>query len=178
MIGNQLTFHWSRLARPRLAGLTDDEYLWEPVPDCWSLRQRPPSPDGQDTGLGLDSDAYGSALDPVTTIAWRLAHVIVDVLAARTHRLFGGPFIDRATFGFPATAQAALAQLDDAYRLWSEGVNDITEENLTQPCGLEEPYFQNEPVAALLLHVNREVLCHCAEAGLLRDLYARQNTST
>src|SRR6266511_4211947 len=24
----------------RLAGLTDEEYLWEPAPSCWSLRPR------------------------------------------------------------------------------------------------------------------------------------------
>jgi hypothetical protein len=28
----QLTFHWESQARPRLEGLTDDEYLWEPDP--------------------------------------------------------------------------------------------------------------------------------------------------
>ena len=28
----QLTWHWDNHARPRLNGLTDDEYLWEPVP--------------------------------------------------------------------------------------------------------------------------------------------------
>ena len=29
---------WARLTS-RLAGLTDEEYFWEPVPGCWSLRQ-------------------------------------------------------------------------------------------------------------------------------------------
>lgn len=24
--------------RPRLTGMTDDEYFWEPVAGCWSLR--------------------------------------------------------------------------------------------------------------------------------------------
>lgn len=28
------------MAEVRLAGLTDEEYLWEPVPGCWSLRRR------------------------------------------------------------------------------------------------------------------------------------------
>ncbi|MER6694316.1 DinB family protein [Streptomyces minutiscleroticus] len=28
------------MARVRLAGLGDEEYLWEPVPGCWSLRRR------------------------------------------------------------------------------------------------------------------------------------------
>jgi hypothetical protein len=25
--------------RQRLAGLTDDEYLWEPVPGCWTIHR-------------------------------------------------------------------------------------------------------------------------------------------
>nr|WSY54539.1 DinB family protein [Streptomyces sp. NBC_00886] len=28
------------MAQVRLTGLGDEEYLWEPVPDCWSLRRR------------------------------------------------------------------------------------------------------------------------------------------
>lgn len=28
------------MAQVRLIGLTDEEYLWEPVPDCWTLRRR------------------------------------------------------------------------------------------------------------------------------------------
>ncbi|MEU6356240.1 DinB family protein [Streptomyces sp. NPDC047072] len=28
------------MAQVRLRGLTDEEYLWEPVPGCWSLRRR------------------------------------------------------------------------------------------------------------------------------------------
>jgi hypothetical protein len=28
--------------RGRLEGRTDDEYLWEPVPGCWSVHRDPP----------------------------------------------------------------------------------------------------------------------------------------
>lgn len=28
------------MARARLAGLGDEEYLWEPAPGCWSIRPR------------------------------------------------------------------------------------------------------------------------------------------
>ena len=177
VIGDQLSFHWLRLGRPRLEGLTDDEYFWEPVSDCWTLRRRPPAPDSSDPGMGIDADARDSSIDPVTTIAWRLGHLIVDVLGARTHRVFDGPATERSTYLFPETAQTALTQLDDAYLRWSDGVAHVTEDELAHPCGPEEPYFQGQPLATLLLHVNREVLCHCAEAGLLRDLYARRQRS-
>ena len=37
---DQLDHHWQHQLRPRLEGLTDAEYLWEPVAGCWSLRPR------------------------------------------------------------------------------------------------------------------------------------------
>jgi hypothetical protein len=37
---DQLDWHWQFIARPRLNSLTDDEYFWEPVADCWSIRPR------------------------------------------------------------------------------------------------------------------------------------------
>jgi hypothetical protein len=36
----QLTYHWDMQVRPRLDGLTDEEYHWEPAPGCWSLHKR------------------------------------------------------------------------------------------------------------------------------------------
>jgi hypothetical protein len=43
---------WDRL-RSRLAGLADDEYFWEPVAGCWSLRQ------GDDGRWRLDGGGAG-----------------------------------------------------------------------------------------------------------------------
>ena len=41
LIVGQLEFYWDVHLRPRLDGLTDEEYLWEPVKDAWNLRRRP-----------------------------------------------------------------------------------------------------------------------------------------
>jgi hypothetical protein len=70
----QLEFYWSYHLRPGLRGLTDDEYFWEPVPDCWSIRQ---TPDGT---WGIDWAWPTPDPPPVTTIAWRLAHIGVQAL--------------------------------------------------------------------------------------------------
>jgi hypothetical protein len=37
---DQLESHWRHRLRPRLDGLTDDEYFWQPVPDCWTISRR------------------------------------------------------------------------------------------------------------------------------------------
>jgi hypothetical protein len=34
----QLDWYWREMLRPRLEGLTDAEFAWEPVPGCWSVR--------------------------------------------------------------------------------------------------------------------------------------------
>ena len=44
-------------------------------------------------------------------------------------------------------------------------------QGLQAPCG--EPGFEQDPMAALVLHINREVIHHGAEISLLRDLFSR-----
>ncbi len=39
-LADQLGGHWHHQLRPRLAGLTDEEYLWEPVAGSWNVRPR------------------------------------------------------------------------------------------------------------------------------------------
>ena len=105
-LADQLDFHWTNQLRPRLDGLTDDEYFWRPVPNCWTVH-----PDGS-----IDFDVSRQPTPaPFTTIAWRLAHVIVGVLAMRNHSHFGGPPADYQSWPYATDAATALRQLDDAY---------------------------------------------------------------
>src|SRR4051794_31393172 len=78
----QAELWWSTNFRPRLDRLTDDEFLWEPAADCWTLHPT-------DTG-GVTSDFAWPppSPSPVTTIAWRLCHVGVGCLANRTSVLY------------------------------------------------------------------------------------------
>ena len=39
LLVGQLEDCWDVHLRPRLDGLTDEEYFWEPVDGCWSLRR-------------------------------------------------------------------------------------------------------------------------------------------
>lgn len=170
---DQLDFVWVRQARPRLEGLSDEEYFWEPVQDCWSLHPDPNASGEHAGGLIMDSQRSGSALDPVTTIAWRMGHIIAHILKPRTYGIFGDAGAYRDDHVFAGTAAAALDQLDEAYLGWKTGFASLTDHHLAEPIGPEEHYFEGQPMAALILHVNREVLSHIAEVALLRDLYAR-----
>ncbi len=170
----QLEWHWNAQLRPRLGGLTDDEYFWEPVPNCWNVRPRGTGSAAVAAGRGdhtIDFDFSAPDPAPVTTIAWRLAHLIVGVFGMRVARHFGGPAMDYENFDYAGTADAALAQLDETYAAWVAGVRTWSTEQLAAPCG--EPGYEDFPCAALVLHINREAIHHGAEIALLRDLHIR-----
>ena len=158
---DQLDWHWSHQLRPRLDGLTDDEYFWTPVPGAWTVH-----PDG-----GVDFSYPPPQPEPFTTIAWRLAHVIVGVLAMRAHWHFGGPAADYESWHYATDAGTALRQLDDAYQRWNDGVRGLDDADLARPIGAAEGPWAEHPMTDLILHINREVIHHGAEIALLRDLY-------
>lgn len=160
-LADQLDFHWSHQLRPRLGGLTDDEYFWQPVPDCWTVH-----PSGS-----VDFSFPEPEPAPFTTIAWRMAHIIVGVLAMRSHSHFGGPAADYQSWPYATDAATALAQLDAEYQRWTAGVRSLSSADLERPCGPAEGPYADHPMSVLVLHINREVIHHGAEIAMLRDLY-------
>jgi hypothetical protein len=173
-LADQLDWHWQNQLRPRLDGLTDEEYFWEPVPGCWSIRKRGTSTAQITAGTGEYVIEFANPEPkppPVTTIAWRLAHIVVGVIGARNESHFDGPPIGYQTFDYPGTAAQALSKLDEVYEAWINGVRSLGAEGLARPCGPAEGPFADYPLAALVLHINREALHHGAEIALLRDLY-------
>ncbi|MFB9719683.1 DinB family protein [Planobispora longispora] len=179
LLTEQLDWHWENHLRPGLDGLTDDEYFWEPVDGCWSVRPRGAA--GAPIAAGSGDLVIEFAIPepdpaPVTTIAWRLGHLIVGVLGGRAGSHFGAPAVDYRSFAYAGTAEEALRQLDGAYAAWRDGARGLGAEGLARPCGPAEGPYAEEPMAALVLHINREVLHHGAEILLLRDLYRDRRT--
>lgn len=162
---DQLDWHWTNHLRPRLEGLTDEEYFWEPVAGCWNLH---PQPDGTVTADYTDPEPEPA---PFTTIAWRLAHIGSGVLGERASNHFGDGSFDSDTLSWPGTASQGLAFVDEQYANWTAGVRSLDADGLARPCGPAEGPFADYPFAALILHINREVIHHGAEVACLRDLY-------
>jgi hypothetical protein len=176
LLVEQVTWHWTTNLRPRFDGLTDGEYFWEPVEGCWSIRPQGGSSAPLQWGTGpyrLDFARPEPVPPPVTTIAWRLGHIITGVFGYRNAAHFGGPATDATTFGYAGSATDALGQLDEGYARWVDGVRSLRADGLSRPCGPAEGPFAEFPLAALVLHINREILHHGAEIALLRDLYLR-----
>jgi hypothetical protein len=175
----QLDWHWHEHLRPRLDGLTDDEYLWEPVPGCWSLRPRDEAITPMAAGAGevVADFAYPEPVPaPFTTIAWRMAHVAIGVLGMRAANHFGDGGVDYQTTRWSLTAAGGLDLLDHHYDAWISGVRGLGEDGLARPCGPAEGPFSEYSMAALVLHINRETIHHGAELTLLRDLYTHSPT--
>ncbi|GAA3733946.1 hypothetical protein HDA32_003789 [Spinactinospora alkalitolerans] len=168
----QLEFYWETSMWPRLRGLDDEEFFWEPVEHCWSVRRRP------DGSFTVDGEWPEPAPPPVTTIAWRLGHIIVDVLETRVNHHFGDRSMTVRSAVWPSSAQEALIRLHDAYEQWRTGVAALDAEALAAPVGAAEPPEWAEfPFAMLALHINREFIHHSAEVALLRDLYRAKGGS-
>lgn len=165
--------------RRRLDGLTDDEYFFEPAPDCWSVRPRGTGTAPVQGGAGamtIDFAFPEPDPPPFTTIAWRLGHVIVGVLAMRNASHFGRTPTDYMSFEYAATADDALAQLDAELATWIAGVESLGEDGLAQPCGEAEGPYAEYPMGTLVLHIHRELIHHLSEVSLLRDLYLHTRT--
>jgi hypothetical protein len=176
----QWEFHWTRQLRPRLHGLTDDEYFWSPVPDAWNVRPRGTSTAPVQAGAGdftIDFALPEPVPAPFTTIAWRLGHVIVGVLAARNAAHFGAPAASYETWEYAGDAATALDQLEAQIDTWLAGVSGLGPAALREPIGAKEP-FPELPMADLVLHIHRELIHHGAEIALLRDLWAHRNDSS
>jgi hypothetical protein len=161
----QLDWYWREAFRPRLDGLTDAEFAWEPAPGCWAVR---PTGDGR---YLPDWKWPPPEPPPVTTIGWRLCHIGGPVLGLRASSHFGDGSVTLETLDWPGTAAAGIAFVERGYAAWRAGVVALGEAGLGRAVGPAEGPYSASPFAVLVLHINREVIHHGAEVALLRDLY-------
>lgn len=158
----------------RIAGLTDDELLWRPVRDCLTVQELDGRwvPDAPPTGLRHFDGTPG----PVSTIGWRLAHVVCDVLGSRRNPQWLG-VMDApdspapSTPSLPLGADAAVAALHEVHAWWSAIIASCDDDHLMRPLGEVAGPFDG-PRVGFLAYINMELAHHSAEIGLLRDLWS------
>ncbi|MFI7617177.1 DinB family protein [Nonomuraea terrae] len=156
----------------RLEGLTDAEYLWEPVGDCISLR---PGDDGVFRVDAVFPETSPGVPGPVTTIAWRIWHI--GNLCLRGYVIYF--FDDAPEFGerdeWPGTAKEGIEALAEDWEHFISRLAALGDERLLAPIGMGP--VENDRTYTYLklaLHALVEVSHHGGEIGLLRDLYIRQ----
>ena len=166
----QLEFYWDYYFTRHLPGLTDEEFFWEPVANCWTVH-----PNGDGTfSVDLQTSPEPDPA-PFTTIAWRMTH-LMQIFGERASRQFGDGTFDRTTMYVPGTANEALAELTRQHDLWLDGLRALNPDDIARPTGPTEGPYQNDPLAALVLHITREVIHHASEVCVLRDLYRNRAT--
>ncbi|AHI01826.1 DinB family protein [Kutzneria viridogrisea] len=169
-VSAQLTWYWDHVFRPSLEGLTDEEYLWEPVGNCWTVR---PAGNG---AFRCDWSWPTPTPPPFTTIAWRLCHLGANVMGIRANQHFGDGALTIEGIRWPGRAKDAVDFVEQAYRDWTSGVAALDEAGLARRSGYYEGPFSDQPLATLVLHVNREVVHHAAGIAQLRELYRDRRT--
>jgi hypothetical protein len=172
--------------------LTDEEFFWEPVPGCWSVRRRDecatPTPFGDgDWVADFDADlveraSRGEAVEPLTTVAWLLWHVgsmpgrlvELDILAGTrpTESGWTSPYLtDHPVF---TSADEAVQTMRTGWRALDRELQAATDDQLEQQTrfwgypgypGAPAPAYQ---VIALLLN---EISHHGTQVCVIRDLY-------
>lgn len=164
---DSLDYVWGRV-RARFEGISQDEYLWEPVPDCWTVR-----PDGAG-GWQVDRAWPEPEPAPVTTIAWRLWHIASDCVAGYTKGGLGPWPLEVDEKGWYGDVGDALRATDTAWTAFREGLGALGEEGMWRPLGERWGPYAADPWAGLVLHAQDEISHHGAEVALLRDLYAHR----
>lgn len=163
----------------RVGPMTDEEYFWEPVPDCWSVRRRTAGP-GPRATLLVGTGEWGRDFapsphpepPPFTTIAWRLDH-LTEMMTLRADHTAGTHTLTRDDHRAAASAAEAVTAFDAAAAAWREallGLDDTaldTVGHCTYPHGSDP----DDPMIDIVWWVNQELLHHGAEIALLRDLH-------
>ncbi|WP_406449384.1 DinB family protein [Streptomyces sp. NBC_01622] len=163
----------------RVGPMTDEEYFWEPVPGCWSVRRRADGPGARATVLvgqgdwGRDSAAYPHPWPPpFTTLAWRLSH-LAELLTLRADHTAGSHTLTRDDYRVSGDAAGAVAAFDSGADAWRKALRSVDDAALDTVGYCTYPHGSDaeEPFIDIVWWVNQEVLHHGAEIAMLRDLY-------
>ena len=168
LIETRLRYAFTR-TRTIIEGLTDDEFFWEPVERCWSIRPHAEITQGWGAGDWRCEDAWPAPEPPpLTTIGWRVVH-----LAAWTDIYRSFAFEDGTEsllrMDVPGTAAAAVAWLELAQDRFVDVVAQLA------PTAFDEPrpahWGEHVPLSVLVGLIEFEYTHHGAEISLLRDLH-------
>ena len=160
--------HITSVLFERLDGLTDDELLWEPGTQVWTVRLV----DGRPTPDVEGWPPTGEAAPP-RTLAWTLGHLGAG-LFSRADWLVGSHSVLDGDLVWPMTATESVAFARRGVQAWRDGLAQMTDEDLdtvgrsAYPHGLDPQL----PLIEIVWWISKELVFHAAEAWYVRDLYA------
>jgi len=149
--------------RRRLDGLSDEEFFWEPVPGCWTVR---PLPDGRWT---VDYEQPDPVPPPFTTIGWRLVHVAGCKIMYHEYA-FGPARLTWDEVDLPHTAATAIAQLEEGQALLRADLDSLADDAALDELRLTN-WGERWPTWQIFWIMTFHDLHHGGEIACLRDLY-------
>jgi hypothetical protein len=169
---------WHRL-HDRVRGLTDDEYLWEPVAGADYLTVRAVG----DGTFRADNDGRPQFPPPdpapLTTIAWRLAHVITLLSSDRNGTWLGlDTQPDAEVPPNAGSASDAIIDLARSYTVFRRYLGLVPPAALSELMGPIAGPYADATRLGFVLHQLDELVHHGAEIALLRDLYRASGKSS
>ncbi len=152
----------------RLADLSDEEFLWEPAEEVWTVRlvDGKPKPD-------VESWAPDAAGAPPRTLAWSIGH-LGDGAMTRADWLVGSHSIKDGDLVWPMTAAEGIEFARAGLQAWRDGLATMTDDDLdtvgrsAYPGGMDPEL----PLIEIVWWVSKELLFHTGEIWFVRDLYA------
>jgi len=152
---------WQTL-RGRLDGLADEEFFWQPVPNCWTVHP--------DEGGRWIVDYATPAPDPppFTTIAWRLVHLAACKIMYYEYA-FGPGQLTWDDLEIPHTAADAIAWLEEGQARLRGALDGLSDSDLAEMRSTN--WGELWPTWRIFWVMIAHDLGHGAEIGCLRDLY-------
>jgi DinB superfamily len=158
------------LLRDRLEGLSDEEYLWEPVPGAWTLHRRP------DGSWDYDYEEPDPEPAPFTTIGWRLHHVASCKVMYHEYA-FGPRRRTWWTLENPGERGPMMQWLEEGQRLLASDLRSLDDDD-----ELDAPRLTNWgeewPTWKIFWTMIHHDAHHGAEIACLRDLYRWTHSSS
>ena len=154
--------------RDRLEALTEEEFLWQPIPGAWTIYEVRP---GHWTYHYEIPDPVPA---PITTIAWQVVHLGTTRLMY--HEWAYGP--GNLTFpniAIPHKASAAIQFLGEGYEVLRRDLEAETEDGLDLP--RKTNWGDEWPAWRIFTTMIDHDALHTGAIGNLRDLYYWTNRS-
>jgi hypothetical protein len=147
----------------RLQGVTDEEYFWAPVPDCWTVF---PLSNGRWT---YHYELPVPDPHPFTTVAWRVNHIALCKIMYHEYA-FGPAALTWQTIETPSSVADALAVLERGQRLLVDDLSGLAGDD-----DLDAPRLTNWgerwPTWRIFWTMIHHDAHHGGEIGCIRDLY-------
>ena len=152
----------------RLQGLTDDEFFWQPVPDCWTVYLDQTS--GRWTYHYAIRDPKPA---PITTIAWQLVHVALCKVMYHEWA-FGAARLRFPDLDVPHSAERAMTVLEAGQRQLRGHLVRLSDDELEQQ--VLTNWGERWPAWRIFWTMANHDALHTGAIGQLRDDYQWRNT--